>query len=86
MPEPKHEIALGRHFPGSVFTRLYFRKAEWDAAMKAGVDSEYYYVHSTLIHEWVHQLQTLATTFGREISFLLASSVGSGFPQLCGIV
>ena len=73
--EDRHTRALGRFSPASLFTKFEFFKWEMDEAMASrSPNEELYYVQSTLIHEWIHQVQILTTSFGRELMFLLLHS------------
>jgi hypothetical protein len=66
---------LSSFSPASLFTRLSFSDEEMRTAMENGKPSpDRYYIHATLFHEWIHQLQILATSFGREVIELLICS------------
>ena len=70
-----HAQVLGRFSPASLFTKFEFFKWQIDKAFgKDTMDDEVYYVHSTLIHEWIHQIQILGTSFGRQLMFLVMHS------------
>lgn len=60
---------VGTYTPASLFTHCDFEQWEIDKAIDEK-DPEFYYVNSAPIHEWIHQVQILTTTFGRQLMML----------------
>lgn len=58
--------------PASLFTKFSFKQWEIETAKKKDeARKECYYVLSTFMHEWMHHLQFVGTTIGRELLHLL---------------
>lgn len=63
-----HRRALGSCGTASLFTKFNF--FAWEYEQSRDKVAEVYYVESTMFHEWVHRVQLLASTFGRDLIFL----------------
>src|ERR1039457_7279710 len=60
---------LGIYNAGSYLTNTFFSKEEIRRSQPRkgkGYDLNYYYVFTTLLHEYYHHLQIIGTSFGRD--------------------
>lgn len=80
---------LGEYSPCGFFTKTWF---EPDMLRKGAPNSptyeQYWYVWSTILHEWVHHLQMVGTTYGRfhyDISLLAGGCTSAAIRQLIEI-
>lgn len=55
---------LGTYEPGHFFTQTHFSDEEMKLGLQKKTAQEYWYVSSTLYHEWFHHLQIIGSSFG----------------------
>jgi len=74
MNTERYEDILGSFHSGSLYTKFEFTKNELEKAFVEKYLREYFYVNSTLLHEWCHFIQAISTSIGRRLSdYLIAS-------------